>query len=143
MERHGEVNGNRSEVVKSLVSVSVIRYNKNMARLTKEDIKNVNNYRNLFPREIVVRILRSEDGGFAAEIMEFPRCYTEADTFAELIEMVNDAMMTYFEIPDKYTSYMSTYLPTIETAQKFNAFPVFKTEEELKLKLPSRETVKN
>ena len=114
-----------------------------MVRLTKEDIKKINNYRNLFPCEIVVKILRSEDGGFAAEITEFPRCYTEADTFAELIEMINDAIMTYFEVPDKYISYMPTYLPTIKTAQKFNAFPVFKIEEELKLKLPIRETVKN
>ena len=114
-----------------------------MAKLTKEDIKKINSYRSLFPREIIVKILRSEDGGFAAEITEFPRCYTEADTFAELIEMINDAMMTYFEVPEKYASYMPTYLPTIETAQKFNAFPVFRTEEELKLKLPNRETIKN
>jgi|SRR3989338_5024971 len=114
-----------------------------MAKLTKEDIRTINSYRNLFPREVVVKILRSEDGGFAAEIIEFPRCYTEADTFAELIEMINDAMIAYFEVPEKYASYMSTYLPTIKTAQKFNVFPVFRTEEELKLKLPNRETVKN
>lgn len=113
-----------------------------MGKLTKKNIKEINSYRSLFPREIVVKILRSEDGGFAAEITEFPRCYTEADTFAELIEMINDAIKTYFEVPDKYNSYMPTHLPTIETAQKFDAFPVFKTEEELKLKLPNRETVK-
>lgn len=114
-----------------------------MGKLTKEDIKKINNYRSLFPREIVVKLLRSKDGGFAAEITEFPRCYTEADTFAELIEMINDVMLTYLEVPKKYRSYAPTYLPTIETAQKFNAFPVFKTEEELKLKLPNRETVKS
>ena len=47
--------------------------------------------------------------------------------------MVNDAVKTYFEIPEKYFSFMPEYLAPIEMAQKFNIFPIIKEEGEIKL----------
>lgn len=58
--------------------------------------------------------------------------------------MINDAMMTYFEIPEKYISFMPNYLAPLAMAQKFGLFPVTDIKSDLKLKLTSiREPVKN
>lgn len=100
-------------------------------KLTTKDKKEINKFRDLFPREIIARVHRSEDGGFSIEILTYPGCFTEAETFSELIEMINDAVRTYFEIPEKYRSYMPTYLPSLEMAQHFGIFPVIKSNEEL------------
>lgn len=112
-----------------------------MKALTQKDKQQIKGLRALFPHEIIVKILRSEDGGFSAEVLAFPGVITEADTFAELIEMVNDVVYTRFDVPEEYKAFMPTYLPTIETAQKFNAFPDFKREDRLKLQLPINESV--
>lgn len=92
--------------------------------------------RALFPREIDAKIQRSEDGGFVAEILTFGgHLYTEAETFSELIEMVNDATLTYFEIPRRYAPFMPNYIPPLKTAQEFGIFPVFKKAKEVRLPL--------
>lgn len=115
-----------------------------MQNLTLKDQKEITRLRRLFPQEITVRAHRSEDGGFCAEILAYPGCFTEGDTFSELIEMINDAMMTYFEVPEKYISFMPNYLAPLAMAQKFGVFPVIDMKGNLKLKIASiRETVKN
>ncbi|MEK7124569.1 MAG: hypothetical protein AAB877_02715 [Patescibacteria group bacterium] len=96
------------------------------------NIKEINRLRSLFPSQILVRVHRSDAGDFCAEVTTFPGCFTEADTFSELIEMINDAVRTYFEIPRKYFSFMPEYLPPIKMAQDFNAFPVIEKTKELK-----------
>ncbi|KKQ30176.1 MAG: hypothetical protein US45_C0048G0006 [Candidatus Nomurabacteria bacterium GW2011_GWA1_37_20] len=108
-----------------------------MVKLSPEDVKEINRFRSLFPKEIEVRIHRSEDGGFFAEVLTFPGVITEADTFSELIEMVSDAAISYFEVPGKYAPFVANYLPTIELAQKLGIFPVIKQEQDLKLQLVS------
>lgn len=108
-----------------------------MEKLSPEATKEIYRLRSLFPKEIEVRIRRSEDGGFFAEVLTFPGVVTEADTFSELIEMVNDAVISYFEVPEKYASFVANYLPTIELAQKLGIFPVIKQEQNLKLQLVS------
>ena len=75
---------------------------------------------------------RSESGKFCAEIITYSGCFTEADTFSGLIEMVNNTIGTYFEIPEKYLSFMPGYLPPIELAQVFSIFPVKEKTQELK-----------
>ena len=97
--------------------------------MLKKDINKINEYRTLFPNTVEVLVNSCEQGGFYAEIKTFPGCLTEAETFSELIEMVNDAVITVLEIPAKYIPFMPTYMPPIELAQRFNAFPTIKVVE--------------
>lgn len=106
-----------------------------MDNFSREEQKEIYKLRSLFPKEIAVKIHRSEDGGFIAEVSTFPGVITEADTFSELIEMVNDAVRTYFEVPKKYISFVPSYLPSIEFAQAIGIFPPLKKESEMKLQL--------
>lgn len=106
-----------------------------MSKLTKEKIKEVKRLRGLFPKEIKVGVERSEDGGFVAEIKTFPGCFTEAETFSELIEMANDAVITFFDVPETYASFMPSYIPPLKAAQLLNEFPVAKKSEGFSLKL--------
>lgn len=98
-----------------------------MAKLLPQDNKKIRELRHLFPKKIEVRVLASEDGGYYAGILTFPGCVTQAETFSELIEMVNDAVATVLEIPRKYLSYMPTYMPPLSLAQRLNVFPSRKT----------------
>ena len=50
--------------------------------------------------------------GFFAEVKELPHCHTQAKTFHELVEMVNDAVLTYFDVPERYKGKLGlVYLP--------------------------------
>ncbi len=91
-----------------------------MKKLTQKDHKKIQELRARLPQKLSVRILRSEDGGFCAEIATLPGCFTQANTFSELIDMLNDCIRTYFEIPEEYLTYMPTYLPPLKMAQTFN-----------------------
>ena len=106
-----------------------------MIKLSTKDTKEINRLRALFPKEIEVKVLRSKDGGFVSKILTFPGIITEAETFSELIEMINDAVITSFEIPRKYAPFMANYLPSLELAQKLGIFPIIKEEQRLKLQL--------
>lgn len=106
-----------------------------MENFSQEEIKEINRLRSLFPKEIAVKIHRSEDGGFVAEVLTFPGVVTEADTFSELIEMANDAVLSYFEVPEKYAPFVANYLPPIELAQRIGIFPILQKESELTLQL--------
>lgn len=97
--------------------------------------------RELFPREINVGVSRSEEGIFLAHINTFKGIFTEGKTFLELMEMVNDAMRTYFEIPEKYLSYMPSYIPSMELAQFLEEFPATHKKEDVNLPLSSREEI--
>ncbi len=95
--------------------------------LSKEEEK-INKYRKLLPKSIEVFVKPCEEGGFYAEIKTFPGCHTQAETFSELIEMVNDAVITFLEIPRKYIPFMKTYMPPVSLAQCFNLFPMPKVD---------------
>lgn len=94
-----------------------------MSKLTPQDNQKIESFRKLFPKRIEVMVNFSEDGGYWAEVKTFPGCFTQAETFSELIEMVNDAVATILEIPRNYLPYMPTYLPPTSLAEKFNLFP--------------------
>lgn len=94
-----------------------------MKKFKKSEEKRIIELRKQFPKEINVTIRRLETDGFFAEITTFPGCVTESNTFSELIEMVNDCVRTYFEVPRKYLSFMPTYLPSLEVAKDFDVFP--------------------
>lgn len=112
-----------------------------MAKITKKQVVEINRLRGLFPKSVTVRVERSQDGGFCAEVKTFPSCVTEANTLSELIEMVNDAVRTYFEVPERFLPYMPTYIPLIQGARRLDVFPFKKQASELKLETPSREKV--
>lgn len=77
---------------------------------------NLTYYKSLLPKIITVLTKRTDDG-LVAEVKEFPHCYTQADNIPELIEMINDAVFTYLEIPDEYVKQLGiVYLP-----EKFSA----------------------
>ncbi len=74
-------------------------------------METLQHYKQLLPKKVTV-ITTKTDNGFVAEIKEFPNCYTQADNFPELIEMVNDAIFTYLDIPQKYIEKIGiVYLP--------------------------------
>ena len=105
--------------------------------MAKKQILQINRLRSLFPGSVHVNVRRSKDGGFVAVIKTFSGCVTQADSFAELIEMVNDAVRTYFEVPQEYLPFMPTYLPPLKEAQRFDAFPITATKTDIKLELPN------
>lgn len=92
-------------------------------KTSKKEIERIKGFRAKFPKEVEVSVLKTEDGKYCAEVLDFKGCFTEADTFSGLIEMVNDAIRLYLDVPEKYSSHMPEYLPPIELAQCFNIFP--------------------
>jgi predicted RNase H-like HicB family nuclease len=104
-----------------------------MAKMSKKDEEKIRKYRALFPGEVYVTAYRSEEGGFGAEVITFPGLITEAETFSDLISMVNDALYTYFDIPDKYVPFMPSYNPPVSVAQALTVFPVKETTKRIKL----------
>ena len=114
-----------------------------MTGLTKTDIKRIKELRGKFPKRISVRAGRSLDGGFVAEITTFPGCHTQAETLSELIDMVNDCIKTYMEIPVKHYPFMPTYLPPVNIVYNLDVFPYRQKEINLNMQLPYREGVRN
>lgn len=51
------------------------------------------------PGNLKVKIIKSKDGGLTAILADYPGCITHADSPSELIESLNDAILTYFEVP--------------------------------------------
>jgi len=45
-----------------------------------------------------IQLRQYEDGTFFAEVAELPGCVTEADTAAEALEMISDAMAGWIEV---------------------------------------------
>ena len=114
-----------------------------MPKIVKISTKKVKEFRKKFPKHIRTRVVRSKDGGFVAEITTFPGCFTQAETFSELIDMVNDCVRTYMEIPAKLYSFMPTYLPSTNIAYNLDIFPAPRKEVELKMRLPDYERAGN
>ena len=67
-------------------------------------------YSNKLPKQVTVKVTHDADG-FAAEVVELPHCYTQAASFAELIDMVNDAIFTYLDIPTELIGKIAYYAP--------------------------------
>jgi predicted RNase H-like HicB family nuclease len=115
-------------------------YISSMAGLTKKDIKEINRLKGLFPDELTVYVRASEDGGLVCEIKTFPGCFTQGENLFELVQMINDAVYTYLDIPQKYLAYMPNYSPSVKMAHDFGGLPLPK--KNIRLKLLNRETAK-
>ncbi len=44
-----------------------------------------------------IEVIKDESGGYFAKVLELPGCMTQADDFAELAEMIQDAMSAWIE----------------------------------------------
>ena len=75
-------------------------------------------YQAQFPNVIEVQIEESKDGGYWVKILNLEGCFTQAETVEELFEMVNDAVYTYFDVPEEYILYLPRYFPTEEVRKK-------------------------
>jgi len=51
------------------------------------------------PDKLKVQVTKSKKGGLTAILADYPGCITYADSPSELIESLNDAILTYFEVP--------------------------------------------
>lgn len=91
--------------------------------MTKKELEKIHKLVSKFPPRIEVVVEPSEDGGFVAEIKSLPGCLTEADTFSDLIGMVNDAVYTYFSVPVKLRDRMPSYVPPVEVGQQLGLIP--------------------
>lgn len=76
-------------------------------------------YAESLPSRITVNIRKTEEGLYA-QVIELENCYTQADNFVELIEMVNDAVFSYLDIPEEYREKLGYYAPAklIEELQR-------------------------
>jgi predicted RNase H-like HicB family nuclease len=112
-----------------------------MAATTKKAAKEINRFKGLFPGELTVDIYPSKDGGLVCDIKTFQGCFTQGENLFELMEMINDAVYTYLEIPRKYLRHMPGYDPSTKMAHDFSGFPL-PTKKNVRLKLLDRETAK-
>ncbi len=92
--------------------------------ISKDKIAEIERLRALFPAEILVKVSRAEEGGFCAEIhINNEVLCTDAESVSELIDMINDAVRTYFEVPTEFVSYMGEYIPPLEMTQQLGLMP--------------------
>ena len=72
----------------------------------------------LLPRSLAVDIYRAEEGGFWAKVKSLPGCNTQGEDFVDLVDMINDAIFTYFNVPQKIRSALGHYVPELSEGLK-------------------------
>ncbi len=84
----------------------------------------IREYRAKLPDRVNVSI-KNEDGSFWAKITtsdgQLSNCYTQADTISELVVMINDAVQTHFEVPEKIREQVGFYVPMEENHLRWEA----------------------
>ncbi len=95
-----------------------------------EKEKNLQFYKELMPGQLTLEVHKSKEGLWA-KVKELPHCYTQGKGFFELIEMVNDAIYAYLEIPNKFRKEVGFYLPK-EICDVYNEMKRKKWENTLK-----------
>jgi predicted RNase H-like HicB family nuclease len=85
-----------------------------MEKAQREYIK----YVLLLPKKLSVDIHKAKEGGFWAKVKELPGCNTQGEDFVDLVEMVNDAIFTYFEVPKKTRGALGHYIPKLPEGSK-------------------------
>lgn len=96
-------------------------------------------YRERLPVRVNVHIENTEDGLWAKISTtdgKISNCYTQGGSSAELLLMVNDAILTYFEIPEDSRKDIGFYVPLSEQHVRiedmFNQFVSMEKEIDLK-----------
>ena len=72
----------------------------------------------ILPRTLAVDIYRAEEGGFWAKVKSLPGCNTQGEDFIDLVDMINDAIFTYFDVPQKMRSVLGRYIPELSAELK-------------------------
>lgn len=67
-------------------------------------------YKSLLPDRLTVEI-HKEKNEIWAKVRELPNCYTQANSFLELVDMLNDSIYAYLSIPKKYQKEVGYYIP--------------------------------
>ncbi len=87
-------------------------------------VAQIKKYRAKLPNRINVSI-KNEDGSFWAKITtsdgELSNCYTQAENINELVVMINDAVQTHFEIPEKIREQVGFYVPIAQNHLRWEA----------------------
>ena len=71
------------------------------------------------PDKLEVEIKELEDGYYFANVKNVPGCSTQAQSPEELFEMVNDAIYTYFDVPEQYQPFVQAYIPSENVRKKY------------------------
>ncbi len=79
-------------------------------------------YQSQLPNSIKVKIGKSKDGGFWVKVLSLPRCFTQAESGEELFVMINDAVYTYFDIPENYFPFLPRYFPNEKMKKKIQTW---------------------
>jgi len=58
------------------------------------------------PDTIKLEVELTQDGWFVAEAPEYPGLFTQARSQQELLDMVNDAVLTYFGVPKRKADFI-------------------------------------
>ena len=72
----------------------------------------------ILPRTLAVDIYRAEEGGFWAKVKSLPGCNTQGEDFVDLVDMINDAIFTYFNVPQKIRNALGHYVPELSEGLK-------------------------
>lgn len=74
----------------------------------------IRQYKALLPARVLIRV-ENTDNGLWAKISspdgKLSNCYTQASNATELMLMVNDAIFTHFEVPEKFRKSLGFYVP--------------------------------
>ena len=62
------------------------------------------------PRGFNFKIHRAEENGYWLDSKDLPGLYTQGDTLAELFENLEDAVLTYFDVPRKESRKMLGFI---------------------------------
>jgi len=120
-----------------VVDRAILFYNKSAMRKRKS----IKFYKELLPKRLTVEIHRTKEGEFWAKVKELPHCYTQAKSFWQLIEMVNDAVYTYLGIPTRLRKNLGYYMPK-EILQKLRNEIVQKHWQRIVEEIISKEWLK-
>ena len=78
------------------------------------------------PRTLNLQIRFTQDGWFIATVPELPGLVTQARSQQELLDMVNDAVLTYFDVPKREADFVYDQL-------SFQGVPVVQYQAQMKV----------
>ena len=61
---------------------------------------------NKLPQTITVKIAKTVEGNFIAELPEYEEVFTQASNLEQLDFNVNDLIMAYFDVPREYHNFI-------------------------------------
>lgn len=72
------------------------------------------------PKELKIIVHIEPDGGFWAEFPDLPGCYTQGDNLSLLTSQIQDALLTYYDVPkEEANRFWTTFTLSGEGTLKF------------------------